>query len=363
MTKNHEGKKKHKRMPKKAIKSHKHSIEASDSLESHESNASTRSQSSGNGRRKHGSHRKHKSKHSKGKKKSVEHLGHHDTLSEKKHADAAATRAAIVAQQRESAEFHAVPVLLLSARAINRRRFAKNTGMEKRKPSPGPRPTDIPPRLKPGLRYTEGGLPDVYSGILRKDLSMVSAYLEEAGRSDQNTRGANQQLGTYPNGTLLHLAAQHSSVDILNLLLKHGADIHSVDELGNTPLHRAVKSGNINMVKALLKHKPTEVENLLTARNIDEMTAVQMSIQFGFEKIRSTFINHLKLSGKIKFSDDDRASAGMMAQHKVEMRKIRKKEEELLRLMREAEENKAALEKAVLNEAKLNGMREKIQVK
>ena len=346
------GGKRHTRKPG----SKQHTLDGQGSTHSAHSQSSTSSEK-GKHKLHHHHHHKQSSKHHKGKKKKKKKkknhhaadLGEHATLADKKHADAAEARAAIVAQQREVLVKHHVPVLLLSARAINRQRFAKNAGAKKRTAAPGPRPTDLPPRLKPGFRYTEGGLPDVYGGILGKDLAMVRAYLVLAKNSDGITVEAkekegdvyarpevDQRLGTFPNGTLLHLAAQHSSVEMVVLLLNHGAHIHAVDDLGNTPLHRAVKTGNANMVKVLLKQKPTEVGQLLSTRNVDGLTALQIAIQFGFEKIRSLFINHLKLSGK-KLSNSDRAFAGMLAQHEEELRKVRTREDKHRQELQEAE--------------------------
>ena len=254
---------------------------------------------------------------------------------------------------------------------MNSRRFAKNSKKERRTATPGPRPTDLPPRLKPGFRYTEGGLPNIYSGILRNDLDTVNAYLLRAkqvaekldsgdgGKEDDSvaasTAGVKQRLGVYPDGTLLHLAAQHSSVEMVALLLKYGEDIHAADDLGNTPLHRAVKKGKINVVKTLLKHQPTEVGRLLDARNIDDLTPVQIAIQFGYEKIRSLFINHLKLSGK-SLSSHDRTHAAKLAQLEEGMHHIRKAQKEELRKLREAEELKDALKIAAAKEARMRSV-------
>ena len=167
------------------------------------------------------------------------------------------------------------------------------------------------------------------------------------------TRGQGQTSDwVYPNGTLLHLAAQHSSVDMVLLLLEHGADIHASDDLGNTPLHRAVKTGDVKVIGCLLKHRPAEVGRLLSTRNVDDLTALQIAIQLGFEKIRSLFINHLKLSGK-NLSNEDRSSAGMLAQHEEELRKVRKRQDKQHRKLQEAEELKAAMRAAVANEEKM----------
>ena len=41
----------------------------------------------------------------------------------------------------------------------------------------------------------------------------------------------------------LHIAADKSHIDVLEVLLKHGAKVNILDCLGQTALHRAAKQG------------------------------------------------------------------------------------------------------------------------
>lgn len=54
--------------------------------------------------------------------------------------------------------------------------------------------------------------------------------------------------------TPLHLAADHSYFEIMDLLLKNGADINALDGLGQTALHRCARDDNDQACRLLLSY-------------------------------------------------------------------------------------------------------------
>ncbi|CAG0910911.1 unnamed protein product, partial [Cyprideis torosa] len=52
----------------------------------------------------------------------------------------------------------------------------------------------------------------------------------------------------------LYEAAQHGHTDIVELLIKHGADVNILSTSGNTPLIVACTNGHADVVRVLLKH-------------------------------------------------------------------------------------------------------------
>ena len=65
-------------------------------------------------------------------------------------------------------------------------------------------------------------------------------------------KGANvkQKYGKFAN-TALHQASCHGTAQIAELLLKHGADVHVVDDFGRTPLFYA---NHVHTVRVLIAH-------------------------------------------------------------------------------------------------------------
>lgn len=55
--------------------------------------------------------------------------------------------------------------------------------------------------------------------------------------------GANTSLTTNSNDTALHLSSKNGFIEIVNLLISHGADVDAVNVNSRTPLMEAVDNG------------------------------------------------------------------------------------------------------------------------
>lgn len=66
-------------------------------------------------------------------------------------------------------------------------------------------------------------------------------------------RGVNINDRNVSSGTILHLAAEHDQVSIINFLLCEGAKLDSRDHLGRTALHKASEMGHTAVVVALVR--------------------------------------------------------------------------------------------------------------
>jgi ankyrin repeat protein len=64
--------------------------------------------------------------------------------------------------------------------------------------------------------------------------------------------GANPNQPNKDVTSALHAVSQRGPVQLLQLLLKHKADVQAGDSQGTTPLHLAARSGNAHKVQCLL---------------------------------------------------------------------------------------------------------------
>ena len=91
--------------------------------------------------------------------------------------------------------------------------------------------------------------------------------------------------------TPLHIAALYSHSDVVDLLLRHNANINAKENNnGSTPLHHACQTGDLNTVLTLMRYNPTLIFNdsgyspLHTAAAYNHVTIVETLItQFGWD--------------------------------------------------------------------------------
>ena len=100
------------------------------------------------------------------------------------------------------------------------------------------------------LRRTNGGSLDVadFGHILKSGWGKDPP---ENVRTNINEMGAT--IPETQSQTVLHVASKSSSLEIVDLLVKHKADINANDVDGFTPLHLAAMYGNIQVVKKLVE--------------------------------------------------------------------------------------------------------------
>ena len=100
------------------------------------------------------------------------------------------------------------------------------------------------------LRRTNGGSLDVadFGHILKSGWGKDPP---ENVRTNINEMGAT--IPETQSQTVLHVASKSASLEIVDLLVKHKADINANDADGFTPLHLAAMYGNIQVVKKLVE--------------------------------------------------------------------------------------------------------------
>ena len=100
------------------------------------------------------------------------------------------------------------------------------------------------------LRRTKGGSLDV------ADFGLVLTSGWGKDPPEAVRKNVNEMDDTFPetqSSTVLHVASKSASLEIVDLLVKHKADINAPDADGFTPLHLAAMYGNIQVVKKLVE--------------------------------------------------------------------------------------------------------------
>jgi ankyrin repeat protein len=99
---------------------------------------------------------------------------------------------------------------------------------------------------------------ELINAIQKKDAKAVANVLDETMAKNGCVADSNVKL--MDQSTPLHCAVQTGTVEIVDLLLKHFAEVNAQDEEGITPLHLACISGNLPMVKKLISRPEISVE-------------------------------------------------------------------------------------------------------
>ncbi|CAN0295604.1 unnamed protein product, partial [Ectocarpus sp. 12 AP-2014] len=90
-----------------------------------------------------------------------------------------------------------------------------------------------------------GAFRPLYLAAIMGYLDVLKVFLQH---------GADVNRFRTAGATLLHTAANHKDVGVVEALIAAGADLEAEDKDGGTPLHQALRSGSSEVVQALLKH-------------------------------------------------------------------------------------------------------------
>lgn len=115
----------------------------------------------------------------------------------------------------------------------------------------------------------------IFTAVARGDLSFLEEFLE--GRDVNSIKQGSDSL--------LHVAAEHGQLSIIEFLLQSGAKLDTRDEQGCTALHRAALKGQTTAVMALL----TAGSDIYTCDNASK-TPLHLATQNGHQDIVQTLV-------------------------------------------------------------------------
>jgi ankyrin repeat protein len=120
------------------------------------------------------------------------------------------------------------------------------------------------------------------------------------------SRGANSTILDESLGwTPLHAAAICGHVDISRLLLQYKADIHARDNKGRTPLHETARENEVNAARFLLEHGAD-----VNARNNGRGTPLHVASEAGYLDVARLLVEH---GANIDAEDDKGRTASQRA--------------------------------------------------
>ena len=110
---------------------------------------------------------------------------------------------------------------------------------------------------RPDIKDYYGNLPLFYS-LMKNDVEMVK-YLFKKGKDYYSLRN-------YKNESIFHVAGKFNSIDALKILIDDQPfqeEVIRKDYLGDTPLHKAGKRGNIPMVEFYLSPTNSKTDRMI----------------------------------------------------------------------------------------------------
>lgn len=101
----------------------------------------------------------------------------------------------------------------------------------------------------------------------------------------------------------LHLCAANGHVDVLRLLIAHGADVNATNISGSTPLHYASLTGQLNVVKELIQNNAMAV-----VENKYEKTALDEARSAKKDTVADFLVSHVEETNEVPDLDLEKGS-------------------------------------------------------
>ena len=135
---------------------------------------------------------------------------------------------------------------------------------------------------------------DICKILIQRDPYLTLPFTESGGRSGSTVAVVTSQDKC--SRTILHYACIHDDFDIVDNLLKAGADPCAQDKLGNNPMHYACENGRLQCVQQLIATSQNP-NGLLQVPNNDGVTPLSMILHIACEKRNINLVKKLLEAG------------------------------------------------------------------
>ena len=133
-----------------------------------------------------------------------------------------------------------------------------------------------------GLSYSKAwaeGYHLLYDALDNKHTEVAKLLLTNGSK-------VNSEVGLHVN-TPLHFAVRNGDIEIVKMLLDRGADVDAINLYNVTPLHIAVESKKVEIVELLLNHGAC-----VNARNCNSSTPLLLAAKEDSEEIVKLLLKH-----------------------------------------------------------------------
>ena len=134
--------------------------------------------------------------------------------------------------------------------------------------------------------YTPNGISPLHLSANGSSSRLLNYFLlQESCDIDVNARTFSDET------TPLHWACRNGTARSVQLLLRHGADIHAVDWEKNTPLHYAVEGLNYDVVRSLLERD--DIARSVAICNLSGLSPYDVAVEDGDKNMLALFAHLL----------------------------------------------------------------------
>lgn len=133
-------------------------------------------------------------------------------------------------------------------------------------------------------------LPDLHIAVKENDIHTIET-LANNQNFDINQLDSSGK-------TALHLAARLARTQILQTLIKFGANLDIVDKIGQTTLHNAIYSGDIEVIKIIIQNRP----QIINLGDKNKKTAIHIAAMLGETDIIKCLVD---LGAHVHLTDND----------------------------------------------------------